>query len=104
MSINQVSLICYIENKLSAKDFNLLINGSFKTSISNISISLVVATDAALQNVKPNKTFYLAYDMNRVAHYHYHHDKFYPFETMELIDRETNIPQFNHISSEVSLR
>ena len=103
MSINQVSLICYIENKLSAKD-NLLINGSFKTSISNISIPLEVATDVALQNVKPNKTFYLAYDMNRVPHYHYHHDKFYPFETMELIDRETNIPQFNHISSEVSLK
>ena len=34
MSINLVSLIRYIENKLSAKD-NSLINGSFKTSISN---------------------------------------------------------------------
>ena len=79
-----------------------MINGNFKISITHI--SLEVAADAALQNVKPNKTFYLAYDMNRVPHYHYHHDKFYPFETMELIDRETNIPQFNHISSEVSLR
>ena len=103
MSISQVGLICYIEKQSSAKN-ETLINRCFKISISNISISLEFATDAALKNAKPNKTFYLAYDMNRVPHYHYHHEKFYPFETMELIDRETNIPQFNHISSEVSLR
>ena len=72
--------------------------------VSKYSLSLEVATDAALKDVKPNKTFYLAYDMNRVPHDHYHHDKFYPFETMELIDRDTTIPQFNHISLEVSLR
>ena len=60
-----------------------------------------IPKDAALRKVKPDKTFYLAYDINRVPHPNYHHEKFYPFETMELIDRETNIPQFNHITSEV---
>ena len=52
----------------------------------------------------PDKTFYLAFDLNAVPNPIYHHEKLhplYPMDAMEMVE-EARAPQFNHISLEVS--
>ena len=58
--------------------------------------------DPALAKKRPDKTFYLAYDFNNVPTPRYHHERFYPYETMAMVDRDAKSPQFNQISLKVS--
>ena len=90
---------------LSIIFFNMIQLILFNNLMSDLQLIFVLdlLTDKALKKIKPDRTFYLSYDLNRVPNDQYHHEKFYPYETMELIDRETNIAQFNHITSEVNI-
>ena len=59
--------------------------------------------DPALEKLKPDKTFYLAFDDYSVKNPHYHHDKFYPIDTMALISKDTKTHQINHVSLKVKI-
>ncbi len=59
--------------------------------------------DPALEKLKPDKTFYLAFDDYSVKNPHYHHDKFYPIDTMALISKDTKTHQINHVSLQVKM-
>ena len=103
---SNIPKICIFLLNNNSKVFNMLPRENKKNYIYRISGNRKGKSqdkDPALKNLKPDKTFFLGYDIYRVPNPRYHHEKFYPMETMELIDRESKTPQFNHISLNVSM-